>query len=87
MIQMPDARVVGRLADGMILVVRAGKTTRDAALAAGQRIAEDHIHLLGTILDDWNPKDSPNGYYGYQGGYYYKGYSSYYGSSHTEPRA
>jgi uncharacterized protein (TIGR03437 family) len=34
MMQMPDARILGRMADAVILVIRAGRTTRDTALAA-----------------------------------------------------
>mgnify|MGYP000870268536 CR=1 FL=1 len=72
MLQMADARVIGRIADGVILVTRAGKTTRDAAVAASQRFNEDQTRVLGTILTHWNPKASPNGYYGYsQASYYY----------------
>jgi capsular exopolysaccharide synthesis family protein len=68
MLQMPDARVLGRLADAVILVTRAGHTTRDAALAARQRFEEDGTRVLGTILNDWNPKSSTGGFYGhYQG--------------------
>ena len=70
MLQIPDARVLGRMVDQVILVVRAGKTTRDAATAARQRFFEDGTPMLGTILNDWNPKRSPNGYYGYQSSYY-----------------
>jgi polysaccharide biosynthesis transport protein len=55
------------------MVVRAGHTTRDAAVAARQRFDEDGTKVLGTILNDWNPKNSPDGYYGY-----YKSYTSSY---------
>jgi len=83
MLQIPDARVLGRMVDRVIMVVRAGKTTRDAAMAARQRFSEDGTEMLGTILNDWNPRQSPNGYYGYHSGYYYggykNGYSGYYG--------
>jgi capsular exopolysaccharide synthesis family protein len=80
MLQMTDARVVGRLADAVILVTRAGKTTREAAMAAYQRFAEDKTRVLGTILNDWNPKTAPGGYYGYYNGYghSYKNYNGYY---------
>ena len=88
MLQIPDARVLGRMVDRVILVVRAGQTTRDAAIAARQRFSEDGTQLLGTILNDWNPKRSPNGYYGYHSGgtygAYNKGYSGYYGRNNTE---
>jgi len=83
MLQIPDARVLGRMVDRVILVVRAGKTTRDAAMAARQRFSEDGTRMLGTILNCWDPKRSPNGYYGYHNGYsngYYSGGQSYYGS-------
>jgi capsular exopolysaccharide synthesis family protein len=76
-LQMPDARVVAREADAVVLVFRSGRTTRDAALATAQRFAEDKTRILGTILNDWNPSTAPNGYYGYYKGYYagkYKGY-------------
>jgi capsular exopolysaccharide synthesis family protein len=72
MMQIPDARVLGRMADGVILVLRAGRTTRDAAVAARQRLAEDGTRVLGTILNDWNRKSSA-GYYGY----YHNGYHNY----------
>ena len=70
MLQIPDARVLGRLADAVLLVLRAGHTTRDAAMAARQRFEEDGTPVLGTILNDWNPKASGGGYYGYYKGYY-----------------
>ena len=78
MLQIPDARVLGRMAGGVVLVMRTGKTTRDAALAVRQRLQEDGTKILGTILNDWNPKASPGGYYGYTNGYY-NSYKSYYG--------
>lgn len=71
MLQMTDARLLGRLADTVVLVARAEQTTRDAVVAASQRFAEDRIPVLGTILNDWNPKRSRNGYYGYYKPSYY----------------
>ena len=76
MLQMPDARVLGRLADAVILVVRSARTTKETAAAAGQRLAEDGTRLLGTVLNEWDPrKTSHSGYgYGYRP-YSYKGTS------------
>lgn len=74
MLQMADARLVGRFGDAVVLVARAGHTTRDAILAAHQRFSEDRIRVLGTILNDWDPKRSSTGYYGY---YRTSGYGSY----------
>ncbi len=77
MLQIPDARVVARLADSVIMVVRSAQTTRDAISAACQRLSDDGTKVLGTILNDWNPKSSPNGYYGYDEKSYHR-YGSYF---------
>ena len=64
LLHMPDARVLGRMADGVVLVTRAGQTLREAAVAARDRLQQDQTPVLGVILNDWNPKSSPDGYYG-----------------------
>jgi capsular exopolysaccharide synthesis family protein len=69
MLQMPDARLLGRLADSVILVLRSGHTVRAAALAARQRFTQDGTHLLGTILNDWDPKYSSASHYQYNAYY------------------
>jgi capsular exopolysaccharide synthesis family protein len=65
--QVPDARVLGRMADGVILVVRAGHTTRAAALAAFRNLSAVQCRVLGTILNYWDPNEFPfescTGYY------------------------
>jgi len=66
MIHLADARVLGHLSDGVVLVIRAGQTTTESALSACQRFAEDGTRVLGTILNSWDPKTV--GAYGY-GGY------------------
>lgn len=67
MIHLADARVLGRLADGVILVIRAGQTTTESALFARQRFAEDGTHVLGTVLNSWDPRASHHyGYGSYQ---------------------
>ena len=71
MMTIPDARLIGKMASAILLVVRAKKTTRDAAVASRMRLKEDGIKMLGTILNDWNPKHSRGGYYGYYEGYYH----------------
>ena len=77
MLQIPDARVLGRMAGGVVVVLRTSKTTRDAADAVRQRLQADGTRILGTILNDWNPGASPGGYYGYKQDYY-ASYKSYY---------
>src|SRR6266436_1252657 len=63
MIHLADARVLGRLADGVILVIRAGQTTTESALFARQRFAEDGTRVLGTVLNSWDPRTASR--YGY----------------------
>jgi succinoglycan biosynthesis transport protein ExoP len=75
MVNIADARLVGRYADGVIMVVRSMYTTRDAALLARQRLQEDGTRLLGMILNGWDP--SVPGYSYYRN--YYAGYHHYYG--------
>ncbi len=67
MLHMPDARIVGKLADAVVLVARAEKTTRDAIIAAKQRFADDGVRVMGTVLNGWDPKKSQRAYYGYYG--------------------
>jgi capsular exopolysaccharide synthesis family protein len=67
MLQMPDARVLGKLADGVILVVRSARTAKETVVAAGQRLAEDGTRVLGTVLNEWDPRKT--GHYGYEYGY------------------
>ena len=75
MLQLPDARVLGKLADAVILVVRSARTTKETAAAASQRLADDGTRVLGTVLNEWDPrKTSHAGYeYGYRPYHYYEG--------------
>jgi capsular exopolysaccharide synthesis family protein len=69
MLQMPDARVVGALADAVVLIVRASQTDRGMLMAAQQRFMEDRINVLGTILNGWDPTRDLR--------YYYRDYQHY----------
>jgi receptor protein-tyrosine kinase len=63
MLQMADARVLGKAADAVVLVVHSAQTTRDEAATAAQRLTEDGTRVLGSILNEWDPrKSSPSGY-------------------------
>jgi capsular exopolysaccharide synthesis family protein len=66
----PDARLWGRHADGVVLVVRAGVTSQQGAMQTCQMFQEDGIPVLGTILNDWMGSDGAN--YGYYRNYAYK---------------
>jgi succinoglycan biosynthesis transport protein ExoP len=67
LLDISDARILGRLADAGIVVVRAGKTSREMASAVKRRLTEDGIVVLGTILNAWDLKSmSRYGYGEYQ---------------------
>jgi polysaccharide biosynthesis transport protein len=79
-LQFPEARLMGRLSDGVVLVLRSDYTDRSDALAAQEKLWEDGIPILGTVLNDWNPSNDrqKNRSYGGYGGYYryYQRYST-----------
>lgn len=64
LLHMPDARLMGRMADGVILVARAGHTAREAISAASARLVQDRTKLLGIVLNGWNPQSSHDRFYG-----------------------
>jgi len=83
MLTMADARVIARHADGIVLVMRANRTTRDSLRDACRRFTEDGTPILGGILNDWNAKKS--GRYGYYR--YYSKYKHYYRAGDDEDPA
>ncbi len=56
-LHIPDARVLGLKSDGIILVFRAGRTTRETGELALARLNEDGTFVVGSILNAWNPKN------------------------------
>jgi tyrosine-protein kinase Etk/Wzc len=60
-----DAGIVGSLTDGVLLVVRAGATDRNAAQRAYQQLANVGARVVGTVLND------PGGQVAKEGDYYY----------------
>jgi capsular exopolysaccharide synthesis family protein len=78
-LHIPDARVLGPMADSVVTVIWAGHTTRDAAVATCRRLREDGSRLLGTILNNWDPKSASRDSLYYDPKYYY-------GESHGKSR-
>ena len=73
-LQFPDARLLGHLSDGVVLIVRSGMTFRTNAIAAAERFAQDGVSIIGTILNDWDAEASPEGgrgFYRYNDKYTY----------------
>jgi succinoglycan biosynthesis transport protein ExoP len=77
-LSVADARILSRLADAVVLVVRAGQTTREAAAQAVNAFEGDGIPVLGTVLNDWNPSTMGGGYYP---SYYQQHYAYYHDAS------
>jgi capsular exopolysaccharide synthesis family protein len=73
-LQLRDARMIGKLADGVVLVVRAQRTSGAGLMAAAEKFRQDGTPILGILLNDWNPRDSRSHY----GGEYVSGYARYY---------
>ncbi len=53
-LHVADTRIIAPLADALILVLRCGVTDRESAMEAYQRIQEDGLTLLGTVLTDYD---------------------------------
>lgn len=51
---LSDARAVGRLTDGAILVLSAGSTTRGELGAVNEMFQADNIPVLGVVLNNWD---------------------------------
>ncbi len=51
---LADARLLGKFADGLILVCRAGRTSVDDLDEARRLLTEDGTYILGTILNDYD---------------------------------
>jgi polysaccharide biosynthesis transport protein len=75
-----DPAVLGNLSDGVVLVVKAGETTRESAMHARRQLAGAKARLFGVVV---NAIDFSNPAYGYD--YYYRNYYRYGYSYGTEP--
>ncbi len=64
-----DALILGSMADGVLLVLRAGRSERDASKEALQRLSNVGAHVIGAVLNDPDHKVPEYGSY-----YYYYDY-------------
>lgn len=49
---VPEVRMMARLADGVVLVIRAGSTQVDEAISAEKYVTRDGGNLIGIVLND-----------------------------------
>lgn len=68
-LSVADARIIAPLADSLILVLRCGVTARESAMEAYQRLQEDGVPLLGTVLTDYDLSGDRRRQYYYDYGY------------------
>jgi capsular exopolysaccharide synthesis family protein len=64
-----DAVVLSKLTDGVVLVVRAGKTLRDDVKRSVRQIRSVDGGIVGVILNEFNANDRSYYYYNYGYGY------------------
>jgi non-specific protein-tyrosine kinase len=59
-----DASIIATRVDGVLLVIRAGKTKRDLAQKARDQLLNVKAHLLGVVLNGVKSDSVINQYYG-----------------------
>ena len=69
-----DPAIIGSITDGVVLVLRAGHTTREAAQFARRQLGDAGARILGLVM---NQTDRKGRGYGYRYGYY-ASYGGYY---------
>lgn len=64
-LSMADARILATNADGVVLVVRAGRTGKTLVRRAASQLESDGGNVLGMILNGWQPGRDELAYYRY----------------------
>ena len=59
-LSVSDARILGNLVDGVVLVIRADQTAPEVASSALHRLLDDGANVLGGILNSWDPRKTSN---------------------------
>jgi capsular exopolysaccharide synthesis family protein len=76
-----DAAVIGAHVDGTVVVLKAGRTSRDVARQAVRQLKDVNAPIFGAVLNDLDLSTQKYGQYGY---YYRYGY--YYSDKGTEKK-
>lgn len=75
-IAVTDATVLSTITDGVLMVVKAGHTTKDMLAQAKRRLADVNANVLGVVLNDLDIEKRQYGYdyyrYYHRYGYYYR---------------
>jgi capsular exopolysaccharide synthesis family protein len=59
-----ESRVLGRMSDGVVMVVRADSTRSEQLRQTYARLMQDQIPVIGTILNQWKMDSSQHKAYG-----------------------
>jgi len=59
-----DARILGRMSDGLVMVVRSNTKTMEELRATYQKLSQDRIPILGMVLNHWKVDSSRTRAYG-----------------------
>jgi len=51
----PEVRMLASTADGVLLVLRAAKTTQKSAVKLATQFSDEGIGVVGAVLNDWRP--------------------------------
>lgn len=78
-----DPAILGTLVDGVVLIVKCDKTTKQAAKQAVRLLKDANAHVFGIILNDVNV--TSRRYSGAYYSYYYRSKGGYYGDDPEEP--
>ena len=73
-VPVTDPAIIGSMTDGVLLVLRAGHTTREAAMYARRHLGDAGARILGMVINQTDKKGRGYGY-GYS---YYSPYGRYY---------
>jgi|Deesub1362B_J571_1020462.scaffolds.fasta_scaffold00010_131 capsular exopolysaccharide synthesis family protein len=76
---MTDSLYLSNFTEGVIIVIKAGKTSRDALKETKRLLNKINAKILGVVLNDLKEQDMKYGYYYYYSSYY----SSYYKQEDT----
>jgi polysaccharide biosynthesis transport protein len=83
-LSVTDARILGTMVDGVILVVRGGKTAREAVHHTKRLLQEVHARIIGALLNDVDIRSTDYSYYS-KNAYY--GYGKRYGYGQREDQS
>lgn len=70
-VAVTDAVVMSKIVDGVVLIAKAGKTTREIVAKATRQLSDVGAQILGSVLNDFNIRSAGYRYY-----YYYYHYRS-----------